>query len=61
MFYNILPTIRSKKGPSFLPEDKDRIFEVVKKEVGFGELDALVFRVFEQRMMDALKEQLRSS
>lgn len=57
-FNNTLAAIKSVNSKSFLPTDRERIFEVIKEEVGFPLLEALVLRVFEKWMVCSLKEQV---
>jgi hypothetical protein len=44
----MLATIRAEKSESFKPEDRDRIFEVIREEVGFSKLNAMVFECYRE-------------
>ena len=40
---NMIGTINCEKSECYMPEDKVRIFEVVRKEVGFHKVNSIIF------------------
>jgi tetratricopeptide (TPR) repeat protein len=42
----MLGTIRAEKADCFLEEDRENIFSVVQRSVGFGEINSMVFRKY---------------
>jgi hypothetical protein len=54
----MLGKINAENSTSFLPEDKDHIFEVILKEVGFSKINSLVFEQLRQWVIGVAKKEL---
>jgi len=48
----MLATINTEKSQCFKQEDKDKIFAIVKRELGFGKVSALVFEKMRDWMIE---------
>jgi tetratricopeptide (TPR) repeat protein len=52
----ILSTVDTKRSDSFLPKDKEQIFEAVQKTVGFGTVNGLIFERFRDWMLTTAQQ-----
>jgi tetratricopeptide (TPR) repeat protein len=48
----MLATIRAEKSKSFKPDDRDRIFEVIRDEIGFSKLNAMIFECYREWVIE---------
>ena len=53
-YYEMLATINSHKATAFKEEDSEAIFEVIRREIGFTQMDSLVLRTLESWMTKEL-------
>ena len=60
-YSKMLGTINSRMAQAFKPEDKDAIFAVIEKEVGFTEMDSMVLRALEGWMVKTIRKQASAS
>ncbi|CAK5235532.1 unnamed protein product [Aphanomyces euteiches] len=54
-FQKMLVTVKSENSNTSIPSDRDNIFQLIRDQVGFAELDRIVFEAIEkwmQRMVD---------
>jgi tetratricopeptide (TPR) repeat protein len=54
----MLGKINAENSTSFLPEDKDHIFEVILKKVGFSKINSLVFEQLRQWVIGVAQKEL---
>jgi hypothetical protein len=59
-YYEMLATINSHKATAFKDEDRDAIFEAIRREVGFIEMDSRLLRVLEEWMARELRKQVEA-
>ncbi|OQR98241.1 mbre TPR repeat protein [Thraustotheca clavata] len=60
-FYNMLGSVNSEKANATVPTDKESIDAVIIREVGFINLDRLVFDTFEAWMIRTIHEHIQMS
>ena len=56
----MLATIDALKSECFKPQDRDMIFEIVRKEVGFNKINSMVFERMRDWMIETTDEAYRS-
>ncbi|KAJ3120015.1 Kinesin light chain 3 [Nowakowskiella sp. JEL0407] len=56
----MLSQVKSEKSEAREKFDKDAIHDVIRKEVGFTNMDSMMFTVFQKWMIDAFEDQIRS-
>lgn len=57
-YYKMLATVNSSKAEAWKPEDRDAIFDAIRREVGFAEMDSMVLRCMESWMTRDLTREL---
>ncbi|CAK4902176.1 unnamed protein product [Aphanomyces euteiches] len=57
-FREMLSTIKSEKSETTVPSDRDNIFQLIRDEVGFVELDRMVFDVMEKWMLRSVEHEI---
>ncbi|KAF0735481.1 hypothetical protein Ae201684_008048 [Aphanomyces euteiches] len=57
-FIQMLATIHSEKSQTTIPSDRDNIFKLIRKEVGFQKLDRMVFEALEKWMLRTVEKQI---
>ncbi len=57
---NMLSKIDCERSECFKPEDRDKIFDVVRREVGFGTINSMVFEQLRDWVVAVTKEELES-
>ncbi|KAH9144477.1 hypothetical protein AeRB84_011579 [Aphanomyces euteiches] len=57
-FHEMLSTIKSDKSETTVPSDRDGIFRLIRDEVGFVELDRMVFDVMEKWMFRSIDHEI---
>ena len=53
---SMLSTIDAERSECYLPEDRDRIFEVVRNEVGFKKVNSMIFDQLRNWVITVTKE-----
>jgi len=59
MIDTMLSVINAEKSTAFLPQDRDRIFEVIREEVGFSKINSLVFEQLRQWVIGVGEKELK--
>ena len=54
----MLSVINAEKSTAFSPQDEDRILEVIRKEVGFYEINSLIFEQLREWVIGIAKKEL---
>ncbi|CAK4072141.1 unnamed protein product [Aphanomyces euteiches] len=57
-FHEMLSTVNSEKSKTTVPSDRDNIFELIRDEVGFTQLDRMVFDVIEKWMLRSIDHEI---
>ena len=57
----MLGSINAEKSTAFLPEDRDRIFEVIRNEVGFSKINTLIFEQLRTWVINQAKQKLETN
>ncbi|CAK4664779.1 hypothetical protein LEN26_015199 [Aphanomyces euteiches] len=57
-FHEMLSTVKSEKSKTTVPSDRDNIFQLIRDEVGFVELDRMVFDVMEKWMFRSIDHEI---
>ncbi len=57
---NMLSKIDCERSECYKPEDRDKIFDVVRREVGFGTINSMVFEQLRNWVVAVTKEELES-
>lgn len=58
---NMLGTINAEKSTAFFPFDRDQIFQVIRKEVGFPKINKLVFEQYREWVVNIGKRELQNN
>jgi len=56
----MLADIDCQESDCFIPEDKEKIFEVVEREVGFGNINSMVFEQLRNWVIKVTREEMES-
>ncbi|CAK4902169.1 unnamed protein product [Aphanomyces euteiches] len=57
-FREMLSKVKSERSETTVPSDRDNIFELIRDEVGFIELDRMVFDVVEKWMLRSVEHEI---
>ncbi|KAJ3123737.1 hypothetical protein HK098_001669 [Nowakowskiella sp. JEL0407] len=60
-YFQMLSRVKSQNSDAFKNEDKVGIHQAIQTEIGFSQLDAIVFEVFRHWMVNAFKKEIAKS